>query len=146
MLLDGNFFVTKQDKASKDTFFLIHLIFQSNLSLKVCHQKFENVTWGEGVRKMPKKCQVIFEWPLTCRKTKIPKQQFYDLNNCNFLKSCHSVSFSESNILTWYIFLSQKKTMFLSVSTDTCRYIVGSVESTVSSSQQVMLSRYGAQP
>ncbi len=34
ILLDVNFFVTWQDKASKDTFFVIYLIFQSNFGLK----------------------------------------------------------------------------------------------------------------
>jgi hypothetical protein len=34
-LLDVKLFVTGQDKASKDSFFLIHLIFQSNLGLKI---------------------------------------------------------------------------------------------------------------
>jgi hypothetical protein len=34
MPLEGKCFITKQDKASKDTFLQIHLIFQSNLSLK----------------------------------------------------------------------------------------------------------------
>jgi len=35
ILLEGKLFVTKQDKALKDTFFLIQLIFQSNLKLKI---------------------------------------------------------------------------------------------------------------
>jgi hypothetical protein len=48
MLLEGNFFLTKQDKASKDTFLQLHLIFQSNLSLKISHQKLKNVTQGGG--------------------------------------------------------------------------------------------------
>jgi hypothetical protein len=34
-LLDVKNFVTGQDKASKDGFFLINLIFQSNLGLKI---------------------------------------------------------------------------------------------------------------
>jgi hypothetical protein len=34
MLLDVKHFVTWQDKASKNTFFLKHLIFQSNFGLK----------------------------------------------------------------------------------------------------------------
>ncbi len=48
MLLEGKLFVTKQAKASKNTFFLNHLIFQSNLSLKISNQKLKNVTQGEG--------------------------------------------------------------------------------------------------
>jgi hypothetical protein len=48
MLLEVNFFVRMQDKASKETFFLIHFIFQSNLGLKISHQKFKNVTRGGG--------------------------------------------------------------------------------------------------
>jgi hypothetical protein len=39
MPLEEKLFITKQDKASKDTFFLIHLSLQSNLSLKISHQK-----------------------------------------------------------------------------------------------------------
>ncbi len=50
-------FITNQDKASKDTFLQLHLIFQRNLSLKISH------TGGRGVRKVPKKCHVLFEWP-----------------------------------------------------------------------------------
>jgi hypothetical protein len=66
MLLEGKLFDTKQDKASKDTFFFIHLKFQSNLGLEISHQKLKNVTrGGGGVRKVPKKCHVLFEWPLT---------------------------------------------------------------------------------
>jgi hypothetical protein len=34
MLLEEKLVVTKQDTASKDTFFLIDLIFQSNIGLK----------------------------------------------------------------------------------------------------------------
>jgi hypothetical protein len=48
MLLKGNFFFTKQDKASKDTFFLLHFIFQSNLSPKISHQKLKNITQGQA--------------------------------------------------------------------------------------------------
>ncbi len=59
MLLDGKLFVTKQDKASKDTFFLIHLIFQSNLSLKISHQKLKNVTWGGGQKSAKKVSRII---------------------------------------------------------------------------------------
>jgi hypothetical protein len=44
MCLEVKLFVKKQDKASKDTYFLIHLIFQSNLGLKISHQKMKNVT------------------------------------------------------------------------------------------------------
>ncbi len=65
MLLEGILVVTKQDTASKDTFFLINLIFQSILRLKISHKKMKNVTrGGGGVRKVPKKCHVLFEWPL----------------------------------------------------------------------------------
>jgi hypothetical protein len=48
MLLEGNLFHTKQDKAPKETFFLINLIFQSNLGLKISHLKLKNVTQGGG--------------------------------------------------------------------------------------------------
>jgi hypothetical protein len=48
MLLEGKIFITKQDKASKDTFLLLPLIFQSNLSLKISYQKPRKVTQGGG--------------------------------------------------------------------------------------------------
>jgi hypothetical protein len=35
MPLESKFFVADQDKATKDTLFLIHLVFQSNLGLKI---------------------------------------------------------------------------------------------------------------
>jgi hypothetical protein len=57
ILLEGNLFVTKQDKASKDTFFLIHLIFQNSLGLKISQQKLK-------MSQVPKKCHVLFEWPI----------------------------------------------------------------------------------
>jgi hypothetical protein len=66
MLLEGKLCVTKQEKALKDTFILIHLIFQSDLSQKISHLNLTNVTEGGGViRKELKKCHVLFEWPLT---------------------------------------------------------------------------------
>ncbi len=43
-LFGSKTFVTKQVVASKDTFFLIHLIFQSKLGLQISHQKLKNVT------------------------------------------------------------------------------------------------------
>ncbi len=53
MLLEEKLVVTKQDTASKDTFFLIDLIFQSNIGLKISHQKMKNVTrvWSEKCQK-----------------------------------------------------------------------------------------------
>jgi hypothetical protein len=48
LLLEGKLFDTKQDKTSKDTFFYFHLIIQSNLGLKIGHQKLKNVTQGGG--------------------------------------------------------------------------------------------------
>jgi hypothetical protein len=59
MLLEENFFITKQDQASKDTFLQLHLIFQSNLSLKICHQKLKNVTKGGGGQKSAQKVSRI---------------------------------------------------------------------------------------
>jgi hypothetical protein len=60
MLLEEKLFITKQDKASKDTFFLIRLIFQSNLSLKISRQKLKNVTpGGGGGKKKAKKVSRI---------------------------------------------------------------------------------------
>jgi hypothetical protein len=55
LLLEGNIFVTKQDKASIGTLFWIYSIFQSNIGLKISHQKLKNVTQGRGGRKVPKK-------------------------------------------------------------------------------------------
>jgi hypothetical protein len=49
MLLEG-----KQDKASKDTFFKIHLIFKI-LASKFRHQKLKTVTQGRGDWKKAKK-------------------------------------------------------------------------------------------
>ncbi len=62
MLLDGKLYVTKQEKASKDPFFHIHLIFQSNLGLKISHQNFK--TSQRGVGKVPQKRHVLFELPI----------------------------------------------------------------------------------
>jgi hypothetical protein len=60
MFLEEKNFITKQDKASEDTFFLIHLIFQSKLSLKISHQKWKNVTQGGmGGQKSAKKVSRI---------------------------------------------------------------------------------------
>jgi hypothetical protein len=61
MLLEETLCVTKQDKASKDTFLLLHLIFQSNLSLKISHQKLKIVTQGGGGSE---KCQKIVTYYL----------------------------------------------------------------------------------
>jgi hypothetical protein len=57
MLLGEKLVVTKQDTASKDTFFLINLIFQSNIGLKISHQKMKNVT--RGAQKSAKKVSRI---------------------------------------------------------------------------------------
>jgi hypothetical protein len=55
MLLEVKLFVKKPDKAFKDTFFLIHLVLQGNLFLKISHQKLKNVTRGRGSQKKAKK-------------------------------------------------------------------------------------------
>jgi hypothetical protein len=60
MFLEEKLVVTKQDTASKDTFFLIDLIFQSSIGFKISHLKINNVTQGGGgVRKVPKKVSHI---------------------------------------------------------------------------------------
>jgi hypothetical protein len=59
MLLGEKLVVTKKDTASKDTFFLIDLIFQSNIGLKISHLKMKNVTQGGGGQKSPKKVSRI---------------------------------------------------------------------------------------
>jgi hypothetical protein len=48
MLLEEKLVVTKPDTASKETFFLTDLIFQSNIGLKISHQKMKNVKRGGG--------------------------------------------------------------------------------------------------
>ncbi len=62
-------FCHKQDKASKDTFFLIHLTFQSNLSLQISLQKLKNISdhrgGGMGVTKGPKSVTNYLNGPLT---------------------------------------------------------------------------------
>ncbi len=63
MLWDVNFFVTRQDKASKDTFFPTHLKFYSNLGIKISDLKKEKCH-TEGGQKSAKKCHILFEWPL----------------------------------------------------------------------------------
>jgi hypothetical protein len=52
MLLKEKLVVAKQDIAPKDTFFLIDLIFQSTIGLKISQQKIKNVTRGEGGQKV----------------------------------------------------------------------------------------------
>ncbi len=46
MLFEEKIVVTKQDTAPKDAFFLTYIIFQSNIGLKISHQKIKNVTRG----------------------------------------------------------------------------------------------------
>jgi hypothetical protein len=63
MLLEVKLFVTMQDKASKETFFLVHIIFQSNLVTKIQSSKIEKCHTGEGgggIRKEPKEVSGIF--------------------------------------------------------------------------------------
>ena len=61
MLLEEKLVVTKQDTASKDTFFLIDLIYQSNIGLKTSNQKMKNVTrgWGGGQKRAKKVSRII---------------------------------------------------------------------------------------
>jgi hypothetical protein len=54
MLLDVKLLVTGQDKASKDTFFLINLIIQSNFGLKKVIENRKMSHGGGGVRKVTK--------------------------------------------------------------------------------------------
>jgi hypothetical protein len=63
LLLKEKLFVRKQDKALKDTFFLSHLIFQSNSSQKIGHQKFLNATRGGGVKKVTKRVTYYLNGP-----------------------------------------------------------------------------------
>ncbi len=65
MLLEGKLFDTKQDKASKHTFFFNNLLFQSNLGLKISHQKLKNVArGGEGGGRGSEKCQKSVRYSL----------------------------------------------------------------------------------
>jgi hypothetical protein len=65
MLLEGKLLVEEQDKASKDIFFLTPLLFQSDVGLKMSHKKRHKERGaGGGVRKVQKKCHVLFEWSL----------------------------------------------------------------------------------
>jgi hypothetical protein len=48
-----------QDKASNETLFQIHFIFQSNLDLKISHQKLKNVTQGGGQKSAKKVSRII---------------------------------------------------------------------------------------
>jgi hypothetical protein len=65
VLLEEKLAVTKQDTALKDTLFLIDLIFQSNIGLKISHQKMKNVTLGGGgVRKVPKSVTYYLNGPI----------------------------------------------------------------------------------
>jgi hypothetical protein len=48
LLFEEKLVVTKQDTASKETLFLTDLIFQSNIGLKIIHQKMKNDTRGGG--------------------------------------------------------------------------------------------------
>ncbi len=65
MLLEEKLAVTKQDTASKDTFFLINLLFLKQYMPENQSSKNKECHTGEGggVRKVPKKCHVLFEWP-----------------------------------------------------------------------------------
>jgi hypothetical protein len=56
-IVEGKFLVTKQNKASKAFFFLLNLKFQSNLGLKISHQKIKKCHTGWGVEVGLKKCQ-----------------------------------------------------------------------------------------
>ncbi len=69
-LLDVKLFDTVQDKASKDSFFLIHLKFQSNLGLKLGDWKLKNVTrGGGGSEKRQKSVTYYLNGPLGWKKT-----------------------------------------------------------------------------
>jgi hypothetical protein len=54
MLLKAKLFVIGQDKASKDTFFPIHFIFQSIFKLKNQLLKIEQCHTERGIKKVKK--------------------------------------------------------------------------------------------
>ncbi len=61
-----------QYKASKDTFYISYLIFQSNLGLKNQWFKIEKshtVVGGWGGKINTKKCDILFDWHLTLTPT-----------------------------------------------------------------------------
>jgi hypothetical protein len=57
-LFEGKLLVTNQHKASKDTFFLINLIFQSNSGLKKQSSKIEKCHMG-GQKRVKKVSRII---------------------------------------------------------------------------------------
>ncbi len=63
MPCDVKIFVSGQNKASKNTFFLFHLIFWGNLGLNIIDLKEKNVTsvcvCGVGGQKSPNKVSLI---------------------------------------------------------------------------------------
>ncbi len=69
-LLETKSFVWQQDQALKDTFFLNNFGVKSKEGLKTIDQKWSKCHTG-GVRKVPKKCHVLFEWPLTLIQLKL---------------------------------------------------------------------------
>jgi hypothetical protein len=68
MLLEVKLLVTMQDKTSKDTFCLIHFIFQSNLDLIISRQQMKNVTRGRGGQKVQKSVTYYLNCPLGVRR------------------------------------------------------------------------------
>jgi hypothetical protein len=63
MLLEGILFDTKQDNASKDTFFNL-----CNIS-KQFRPKNQLSKFEKGHNKSDKKCHILFEWPLWRQQT-----------------------------------------------------------------------------
>ncbi len=61
--MEEKLFITKQDKASKDTFFPIHLLFQRKPKIQSSKIEKCHTGGGGGGRKMPKKWHVLFLWP-----------------------------------------------------------------------------------
>ncbi len=64
MLFNVKIFVSGQDKASKDTFFLFNLIFWGNLGLKISDLKEKNVIRGGGSEKRQKSVTFYLNCPL----------------------------------------------------------------------------------
>jgi hypothetical protein len=98
MLLEEKLFDRKQDKASKDALFLIHLIFQSNLSLKISHQKLKNVTRGGGSEKCQKVSRIIWMAPYQQNKKLVKRSKAHA--NLSFLLSSQLDTYFRTNLWT----------------------------------------------
>ncbi len=73
---------TGKDKASKDTFFLIYLIFQSNFGLNIGDWILINVTLRGGSEKRQNSVTFYLNGPLLQATLDIPWVEFRKYRNC----------------------------------------------------------------